>query len=370
MTKAMADKSKIQWCDATINPCCGCSPVSPACDNCYAARMAARMCRHPNPKISRLYEGLTDKGGRWTGKINLDPERMEQALRWKKPRRIFVGSMTDLFHKDVPEDFLDSVFASMSLARQHTFLILTKRPERMREYVLGTIERGMTWREGVTGRLPGNIWLGVTAENQTMADERIPILLETPAAKRFVSVEPMLGEVDLTPWMPRSYECALSCGHRRGENNPPEWRCQQCGFTGPDNNETWGYGVNATCPECGEFDPEPVCPECGTYMVQDHPDTQYISWVIAGGESGPGARPTLPDWARALRDQCQAAGVPFLFKQWGDYAPCPAGKCTEVDPACQILNEDFGSSVCHVGKHVAGRLLDGVEHNEFPEVRS
>lgn len=300
----MADKSKIQWCDATINPCYGCSPVSPACDNCYAARMAHR--------LGKLTEG-TVKDGRWTGKVNLFPERVEQALRWRKPRRVFVGSMTDLFHENVPDEFLDRIFAYMAVTPQHAFILLTKRPARMRDYVLGTIERGMTWREGVTGRLPSNVWLGVTAEDQQRADERIPILLDTPAAKRFVSIEPMLGPVDLWPMLI------------------------------PHMNH-------------GE-------------------DRDALSWVICGGESGPQARPLHPDWARSLRDQCQSAGVPFHFKQWGEFGPCGTKMsrpfdCPYWDDACAKREKAFDLSMCRVGKHVAGRLLDGVEWNEFPESRS
>ncbi len=121
----MSDKSRIEWCDATINPAYGCSPVSPACDHCYAARMAGR--------LGALTEG-THKDGKWTGKINLFPGRMMQALKWREPRRIFIGSLTDLFHPAVPYDFLDRVFAVMAMCPQHEFILLTKRPERMREY--------------------------------------------------------------------------------------------------------------------------------------------------------------------------------------------------------------------------------------------
>lgn len=351
MAKAMADKSNIQWCDATINPCVGCTPVSPACDNCYAARMAARMCRHPNPKIARLYAGLTDAAGKWTGKINLNPEAMEKALRWKRPRRIFVGSMTDLFHEAVPDSFLDQIFTDMALAQQHTFILLTKRPERMLHYIQGVhdepvdTERDMalfdpwraTWGE-LYGQRPWpmrNVILMTTVEDQPRADERLPIMAELGGRgwTTGVSVEPMLGPVNVAPYF-------TSCPH--------------CGW--------WEIykprGDRAYCQDCGqEFD----APAKG------------LSWVIAGGESGPGARPMHPAWVRSLRDQCKRSGVPFLFKQWGEWTPTDASGRVEGD--CDIsggfrahrYNWADGSRSYRVGKHRAGRLLDGVEYNQFPE---
>jgi len=233
---------------------------------------------------------------------------MKQVLRWQKPRRIFVGSMTDLFYNAVPDEFLDTIFGYMAVAKQHTFLLLTKRPERMLAYLIDSSiarcdGRGETARridprvplEYLSWPLP-NIWLGVTVEDQQRADERIPILLETPAAKRFVSIEPMLGPV----MMRRISKPA-------GERYP------------------WGYDY-LTGVEYGPY-------HCNRGMPR-------LDWVIVGGESGPNARPMHPDWARSLRDQCQEAGTPFFFKQWGG----------------------------RFGKRAAGRLLDGVEYNAFPEV--
>jgi protein gp37 len=387
----MSDKTKIEWADATLNPAYGCSKVSPACDHCYAATMASRFQSAPgHPFVGAA------QGGTWTGKFNLLPERMEQALRWKRPRRIFVGSMTDLFHDNVPDSFLDRVFAYMALAPQHTFMLLTKRPERMQVYMAQLVfagrdlsecrrDMGMDLAAGmqiVAARRAGlpNVWLGVTAENQAMADKRIPVLLDTPAARRFVSVEPMLSGVDVSPWLPGSYECALTCGHRQGEHDLPARECRECGFIGPDDHETWGYGDNAVCPKCGEYDPEMICPKCGTIMVHEHPDTQCLDWVICGGESGPGARPMHPDWARALRDQCAAAGVPFLFKQWGEcvddhhrdrrvhidktFWMLPDGTTGEKQP-----QPDGCVWMARIGSRFAGRVLDGEEHNGFPEVQ-
>jgi protein gp37 len=340
----MADKTKIQWADATINPAYGCTKCSPGCDHCYAETMASR-------NLSKCYAGLTE-GRKWTGRVNLFPERMEEALKWKRPRRIFVGSMTDLFHKSVPFDFLDSIFAVMALAWDHTFMLLTKRPERMLEYfnscpttwsnhlanriysITGSIKKDNQVQASIEGRLNHSVgWpmrhvhLGVTVCNQAEADAKIPILLATPAAKRFVSVEPMLGSVNVS-----------------------------------DHLEVW--------PGCGGGEPREDCEFCSGNL-------RILDWVICGGESGPGARPMHPDWARSLRDQCQAAGTPFFFKQWGEWAP---GERSQ-DVVADILLDSRGEAAGHirsvgqmvqpepmsrVGKRRAGRLLDGIEWNEFP----
>lgn len=334
--------SKIEWTDKTINPAVGCSPVSAACDHCYAARMATRLAG--NPKAAQRYVGVV-RDGAWTGQVNLFPEVMKQSLRRKVPTRFFVGSMTDLFHPSVPLHFLDKVFAYMCLAPQHTFQILTKRPGRMREYLLGMfmtagwkrrlqmqlppeLQRSQEWRDC---RSPlGNVWLGVTVEDQATADARIPELLKTPAAVRFISVEPMLGPVDLS--------AVRYCAD-------------------PVLGMKWG-----------------------------------LDWVICGGETGPGARPMHPDWARLLRDQCAASGVPFFFKQWGEFRPKKKASPVEdtrkfrdgdvyavesdgrheewiYDPEVFPWSEDMWW-MDRIGKKKAGRILDGQEWNEFPEVRN
>lgn len=282
--------TKIEWADETINPALGCMKTSPGCANCYALRVASRM-QH-NPLVAESYAGLVDPiTGEWTGKVNLFPERMEKALHWKRTRRIFVGSMTDLFHPAVPDEFLDKVFAYMALAQQHTFIVLTKRAERMREYVAsgnGTcirigirqeIERMGFPDIGTVGKALPNLWLGVTVEDRSHI-HRIWHLLNTPAAKRIVSVEPMLGEVDMTSVVfPRAYGT---------------------GILNSLTGEMHGH-------------------------VPDSPlgKTEALDWVICGGETGPNARPMHPEWARSLRDQCAAAGVPFFFKQMAQKAPIP-----------------------------------------------
>jgi protein gp37 len=222
----MADGTKISWSEATWNIITGCSMVSPGCTNCYAMRLAGTRLQHHPSRAGLTHE--TDRGPVWTGEVRFNEEWLTQPLKWKKPRLIFVCAHADLFHEAVPDEWIDRIFAVMALAPQHTFQILTKRPERMRKYMLPTTDIPML------GRLPlervhieasqddiepweslhrygnlyslyldrpwplPNVWLGVTAENQAEADKRIPVLLDTPAALRWVSIEPMLGAVDLT----------------------------------------------------------------------------------------------------------------------------------------------------------------------------
>jgi protein gp37 len=321
----MSGKTKIEWTDASWNPIRGCSRVSEGCRNCYAERVAARFSGSGKP-----YEGLAvmkSDGPHWTGKVELVREHLEDPLHWRKPRRIFVNSMSDLFHENCDPEWIGAIFRVMLLARQHTFQILTKRPEQMRKW----------FREWYAGQLPSkNVWLGVSVEDQKTADERIPLLLETPAAVRWVSYEPALGPVDFTPFFdPVGSYC---CG---GE---PEF--------------------------CHCLDQWP-CDEHGNYLSPN--------WIVCGGESGPGARPMHPDWARSARDQCQAAGVPFFFKQWGEWAPTKAKpKIGQYTGGGIFFRPDgtYGSqgdwwaktaaAMDNLGKKSAGRLLDGREWNEFP----
>jgi len=392
----MSDQTKIEWTDATWNPITGCSVVSPGCTNCYAMRLAGtRLQHHP----SRA--GLTrdsKAGPVWTGEVRLNAGWLDQPLRWRRPRRIFVCAHGDLFHETVPDDWIDRVFAVMALTPHHVFQVLTKRPERMRDYVStragdfmlhlpdaarkagATLEDCRAVRE-LRWPLP-NVWLGVSVEDQQRADERIPILLDTPAAVRWVSAEPLLGPVDLSRWLPGCYECAEECGWRSW-SSPPDEVCHACGWIGTNAGEF--------CSRCGKQDFGAVCPRCEANAVQHHPDTPTLDWIVAGGESGPGARPMHPDWARGLRDQCQSAGVPFLFKQWGAWAPQlgaidltddpeisrytwaewtdwgggpPRWEITERPMWCDEMDADH--SMIRVGKTAAGRQLDGRTWSEFP----
>lgn len=279
--------SSIEWTDATWNPTVGCSKVSPGCQNCYAIRSAHRMAGNPNPKISGAYAGLTERRGNrieWTGQVNFISERLEMPLKARKPTRFFVNSMSDLFHEGVTDEQRDQIFAVMAMTPQHTYQVLTKRPERLLEYcsdrfrsrkilraaqkflAKGLIDPGM-----VAPIYPySHIWLGVTVENQRTADERIPLLLQTPAAVRFLSCEPLLEDLNL--------------------------------FFLED------------CPHCDVY--SQGCPDC--YDTGKIPvNAEGIDWVIVGGESGPGARPCDIAWIRSIVEQCQAAEVPCFVKQLG-----------------------------------------------------
>ena len=298
----LADHSKIQWTDATWNPTTGCTKVSPGCAKCYIVRTPA--FRIPG---RRFVKGATG--------VRLHADRLDTPLHWRKPRRVFVNSLSDLFHEDVPDAFIDRVFAVMALAGQHTFQVLTKRPVRMRDYVtrLGRSvkpleaiarEMGFTFAFENLSLLPWpipNVWLGVSVENQHFADERIPLLLQTPAAVRFISAEPLLEGVDL---------------HRI--QNPAD-----------------KFHASA--------------------LQRQHDDNFYefdasLDWVIVGGESGPGARPFDLAWARSILSQCRAAGVPVFVKQLGAK---PFGLCTPT---------------CSIGPHEM--LFDdrkGADPNEWPD---
>lgn len=319
----MGDRSKIEWCDATWNPVTGCTKVSPGCAHCYAESVWPRMQHLPG------YEG------RSFSDVRCHPERLDQPHRWRRPRRIFVNSMSDLFHPDVPDDLLMHVCRTMMENPRHTFLVLTKRPERMRDFChrLRWNNRGSGllwlteapenrdgWRPfGGAGCSPmANVWLGVSVENQATADERIPILLGTPAALRFVSCEPLLGPVNLLEI---------------------------------DKNEDHEYF---------------------SLLVDD--GQPRIHWVIVGGESGPQARPMHPDWVRAIRDDCKTAQVPFFFKQWGgEWAEyhrdmMMPGEVVGLRPSGEMSNAHTDVTyIKRIGKRRAGNHLDGVQHMETPE---
>lgn len=333
----MADHTKIEWTEATWNPITGCSVVSAGCKNCYAMKLAGTRLQH-HPSRAGLTQN-TQNGPVWTGEMRFNEQWLKQPLQWKRPRKIFVCAHSDLFHESVPDEWIDRVFAVMALAKQHTFQVLTKRPQRMLDYMnrLGKSAKlldvaartiGYTFEfEGVyliSWPIP-NVWIGVTVENQETANERIPLLMQTPAAVRWISAEPLLGAIDLLATPAGDIMC----------------RCDGC-----------------------------------TKMT---PETR-LDWVVCGGESGSNARPMNPSWAQALRDQCKVAGVPFLFKQWGGWIE------TDVEPGGDLggdMRRDLvrivkpaGENDGHfrrgdalmrrVTKKSAGRLLDGVLHDGYP----
>jgi protein gp37 len=261
------DHTSIEWTDATWSPTVGCTHVSPGCDNCYAAKLASGRLAH-----MPTYAGLA-KGGKFTGEVRILADRLTQPLRWKKSRRIFVNSMSDLFHDKVPDEYIAKVFAVMAATPRHTFQILTKRHARMRSLLGDELFPQMVglhhyWGGSVPNgeqrRFPWplpNVWLGVSVEDQKWADIRIPALLDTPAAVRFLSCEPLLGPVDLA-------------------------------------NVRTVLGSDAL-------------------SDLDVPGTTKVNWVIVGGESGRGARPMDICWAESLVKQCSAADVPVHVKQLG-----------------------------------------------------
>lgn len=348
----MSDGTHIEWTDATWNPVTGCSIASPGCKHCYAMLLAGtRLAGHP----SRA--GLTrEVNGNhvWTGEVRFNQKWLDQPLRWRRPRRIFVCAHGDLFHEDVPDEWIDEVFAIMACTPQHQFQLLTKRSRRMREYLSGPWQTRVIpflrkWQkrpaghgvmlETVQGSLR-NVWCGVSAENQHWLMQRACDLVETPAAVRFLSIEPLLDGMDIEPFV----------------LPPRRWS------NGWANNYPFAY-----------------------------PQHQ-IDWVIVGGESGPRARPMHPDWVRKLRDQCAAGGTAFLLKQWGEWLPwepdhLPYFKAQDGQLIDRHALPDFddaklkgwtdklfyeGDDICvHqlVGKKGAGRLLDGRTHDGFPEER-
>ena len=298
----MANNTAIEWTDATWNPVTGCTKVSPGCENCY---------------MFRDYPRLKAMGVRGYGlgadQVFLNEEVLQKPLGWTKPRMIFTCSMGDLFHSAVPWDFILRVFAVMARTPHHTYQILTKRPGRMAyfaEEILPADYRNnhpLWWWDW-----PPNVWAGTSVESGKYLP-RLDVLAKVPAKVRFVSVEPLLGLVDLRPWLPMPIS--------------PEVREELLSIYGPEG----------------------LPPGSINSRIRN----LTLDWVIAGGESGSNARPPQPDWFRAIRDDCQAAGVPFFFKQWGEWSPNDL-----CDPETELIHR--------VGKKAAGAVLDGREWREFP----
>ena len=343
----MTDHTKIEWTDRTWNPVTGCTKVSPGCDHCYAESIATRFAGGP------AFPNGFD--------VQLREHKLTEPLRWRRPAKVFVNSMSDLFHNAVPDEYIARVWAVMALAPQHTFQVLTKRHGRMRS-LISDHEFG-NWMDHEIAELGGdvgafgydwplpNVWLGVSTENQQWADIRIPALLDTPAAVRFISAEPLLGPIDLD--QPRCESHGRD--HAYLDDRHTE-RCSECVADGWLGELSFGHWLD--------------------------PLNGGLDWVIVGGESGPKARPMHPYWARGLRDQCQRAGVPFHFKQWGEYALHPRGISTSADryvfidgsPSIELANVGghigVGAVMRRVGKKAAGRLLDGRTWDEYPEMAS
>lgn len=290
----MGDKTGIEWTDATWNPVRGCTRISPGCGGpgphggCYAEGIAARFSG-----VGQPYEGLAHMVGgkpRWTGKLAFVESALEQPIRWRRPRMIFVNSMSDLFHEKMPTEWIDQVFRVMGKCPQHIFQVLTKRPDRMAAYIRDPLP---------------NVWLGTSIEDGEWANRRWESMRDIAGAGwlTWVSYEPALGPVDWPGW-------------------------------------------------------------------------EFLKWIVSGGESGSMARPSHPEWHRVTRDFCAEWGIAYNFKQWGHWAPADeeasGAEVIGVDP--EIAEHDCAfnmltaESMAPVGKKAGGRLLDGIEHNEFPKV--
>lgn len=326
--------SNVEWTDVSWNPVRGCSRVSEGCRNCYAEKQAERIVRMNRargvPERVDDYSHLLARGGQWNGQIVVLERALRQPLRRLQPSRTFVNSMSDLFHEQVPMAFIDRVFAVMAACPQHTFQVLTKRPERMRLYLNSHGRAGMIMNAARKlgldpsesagfaqfqryGFLP-NVWLGVSAENQSTANHRIWQLQLVPAAVRWLSAEPLLDEIN---------------------------------FADPSNSHNL---LTGKCLHPNDY-------------TQDRPG---LDWVVVGGESGPGARPMDPDWASGIGDQCVAAKVPFFFKQWGEWCPWDFDSWNPGALPPERVHQFPKSTVYRVGKKVAGRTLNGRTWAEFP----
>lgn len=370
----MGSKTTISWTDSTWGPTRGCSRISPGCTNCYAERIAGRFS---DP--GQAFHGFavrTNAGSRWTRKVALVPARLADPIRWKKARRIFVNSTSDLFHEELTNEDIAAVFGVMAAAPHHTYQILTKRAKRMREWFEWMDDQiaidGDPWttlmRESTTW-LAGNgdktwakylaehdhkedacfepwplpwVQIGVSVENQEAANERIPELIRCPAAVRFLSCEPLLGEVDLDPPLCGSFDRHGDGGYYWNEGTP---FCSEC-----DNAErSYGHWLNL----------------------------EGITWVIAGAESGPGRRSCEVDWLRVIRDACRDNATPFFLKQAFEIPG--ASTITDIRPIPQVLGR-IGELIPTIGVGpnsnekgyglVELPYLDGVQYAEFPEVES
>ena len=380
--------SKIEWTDETWNPVVGCTKCSLGCDNCYAERMANRLAgmgKEPYhltvtkmPKRADKLVPLDSDNckwvSEWTGDVICRDDQLAKPLHGRKPRMIFVCSMGDLFL--APFEFIDKVVEVAEVTPWHTYQLLTKRPKQMLEYFKWrwnnadqhTLDctKAKQWKkehnvENNSLFVP-NLWLGVTVCNQKEADEKIPILLQIPAAVRFISIEPMLGAVDIRKYISLRQKCVDGL------------RKKGCGFTG--SSDEFNHPEKEGAYRC------PKCKSNHDYLI-----TPSINQAIVGGESGPGARPLHPNWARSVRDQCKAAGVPFFFKQWGEWID---HALTDIKPTHKNAKIVFldgtaipwdvpdgryyeryvergGRTVIRVGKKKAGHLLDGKEIRAYPK---
>jgi protein gp37 len=366
----MSAKTKIEWTDKTWSPVRGCSRVSPGCEHCYAETMASRFS---GP--GRAFEGYA-KGGRWTGRVSLIPDLLKIPFSWKVPSRIFVNSMSDTFHEKLAFAEIDQIFAVMALCVDHTFQVLTKRADRMLEYFNctrggSTASRVLAAAEFIARRrgeevdsqfwdtfhewpIP-HVWIGVSVEDQKRADERIPVLMKTPASCRFVSAEPLLGAVDLRPFFGR---CPIICEfcHKiaYGMQMPPGWDLVLQSYVCPSCivRVQQGGGYNVV--------------KCGAYATAPDPRPwgKKVDWVIVGGESGPGSRGCDLGWVRKIVEDCKTAHVATFVKQLGARPVCSS----RITPENKLVYDNVSKILDFKGGDIS-EFPEDLRVREFPKVR-
>jgi protein gp37 len=333
----MSANTSIEWATRSWNPLRGCSKVSDGCKNCYAISQANRFSGEGMP-----FEGLVHKKNgslNWTGKITFAEKALMDPYKWKEKERIFVNSMSDVFHDNVPEEYIRRIFDIMADLPRHTFMILTKRPKRMLQLMQKFSQEAMLYNDIFP--LP-NVWLGVSVENQLTANERIPLLMQTPAAIRFLSCEPLLGPVDLTN---------LDLGDQL----------------------TGGYGKRRILWDAlsgweSQFE-QGILPEPGRIpRVRISNPNNRIQWVIVGGERGHQSRPMHPHWVQSLLQQCLDSETAFMFKQYGDWTnPAASGIPIESIRKARHYQFDDGISVWKIGRKRAGRNFYGESWDAYPD---
>jgi len=386
-------KTKIEWTDFSWNPIRArqistgkvghhCTMIATGCKFCYSHAMQSRFGDNFGIELPYKKESLNDI------EFFIDEDTLKQPLGWREPKKVFVCSMMDLFHPSIPLELIDQVFAVMAIASKHTFIVLTKRPPQMLEYLNGfangddpTIERVLRLKNyqkfhkhfsdyRMGGALP-NVWLMVSGSNQDDIDRNVPILLECPAVVRGVSLEPMTGPVDLAAWLPRSNpeyeEQGTSCWNCGGDGGFHD--CGECACVCLDKEE-----IHRPCE---------ICDGEGEYMLPEYLDG--LDWVITGGETGEGARPAHPDWFRSIRDQCEKYKTKYFHKQNGVFKQIgyddwqKGGGIVLSEDGHVLMNRQKGLNapalfpICDsdvllrkTNKQTAGRLIDGIEHSEFP----
>jgi protein gp37 len=356
----MAEVTAIEWADSTFNPWMGCTKVSPACDHCYAETLMDK--RHHRVKWGPHGERVRTSESNWQNPRRWQRQAAAFFAEHGRRRRVFCASLADVFDNKAPTGARDDLWTLIRETPGLDWLLLTKRPQNIAKML-----------PAFWPKIAGHVWLGTSTENQEEANRRLSHLLsiEPRPAVFFASAEPLLGPIDFKRWCPTKRMATLKTGERALLPHFFMTNCEHCGWIG--SSELCGTDV-------GFDDSDVYCPACDRSILGD--DMFALDWVIAGGESGPGARPTHPDWVRSIRDQCAAAGVAFLFKQHGEWAPrrgaevgdifnarktvivCPGGGITSglmyYGPDAWVVDK--------VGKKAAGRTLDGVTHDGFPQV--